>query len=72
MALVANEVAGRAAAGQLGAPTKLPTKVSDAIAPAEASEITEFRFPAPGGEAAVKKESGPRKVVGARHGPVTK
>ena len=69
---VANEVAGRASAGQLGTASKVPTRVSEAVAPPDSSELTEFRFPAPGGEAAAKKESGPRKVVGARHGPVTK
>ena len=72
LAKVAGDVAGRAGSATLGAATKLPTKVSD-TATAELVDTSEFRFPAAGSEEAqVKKDNGPRKVVGARKGPVTK
>jgi hypothetical protein len=72
LSAVANDVAGRVVAGTLGMAAKVPAKISDSVSAGEASELSEFRFPAPGSEAAVKVETGPRKVVGARHGPVTK
>jgi hypothetical protein len=72
LAKVAAEVAGRASSGTLGVATSLPVRVAEGSS-AELVEVSEFRFPAPGGEVQVKKETGPRKVVGARHaGPVTK
>lgn len=72
LAKVAAEVAGRASAGTLGVAASLPVKVAEGLS-AEQLEVSEFRYPALGGEVQVKKETGPRKVVGARHaGPVVK
>jgi len=68
LAKVANDVAGRANSGTLGVAAKVPEKVS-ANATAELVESSEFRFPAPGDDQP-KKETGPRRVVGAHHGPV--
>lgn len=65
LAKVANDVAARAAAGQLGAAAALPAKVSS-TAVAEQVDTSEFRYPAPGAEQP-KKEQGPRRVVGGRH-----
>lgn len=65
LARVANDVASRAGSGELGAATSLPAKVSS-TATAEVVDTSEFRFPAPGTDQP-KKESGPRRVVGARH-----
>jgi hypothetical protein len=69
---VANDLAGRANANTLGNATAVPARVSEEIAPADATEVAEYHFPAPGSDTAPKKDSGPRKVVGGHHGPVTK
>ncbi|MBS2030014.1 MAG: PEGA domain-containing protein [Deltaproteobacteria bacterium] len=72
LAKVAGDVAGRAGSATLGAAAKVPLKVSD-TASAELVDTSEFRFPAAGtDEAQPKKDNGPRRVVGARKGPVTK
>ena len=72
LAKVASDVAGRAGSATLGAAAKLPQKVSDTSS-SEVIDLSEFRFPAAGtDEAQPKHDTGPRKVVGARKGPVTK
>ena len=68
LAKIAGDVASRANSGTIGAAARLPEKVSDS-ATAELVESSEFHFPAPGSDQP-KKETGPRRVVGAHHGPV--
>jgi hypothetical protein len=68
---VAADIAGRMTAGSLGVPTPIPARIAEGVS-SDSAELTEFVYPAPGSDSALQPEAGPRKVVGAQHGPVKK